>query len=70
APPAAAGPAPAPVAAGEYPLRAWAGPWPVTERWWSAEGRRRAYVQVVPDGAPALLLAVERGAWQVEGVYD
>ncbi|KAE8762259.1 DNA polymerase Y family protein [Georgenia thermotolerans] len=61
---------PAPVAAGEYPLLAWAGPWPVTERWWSAEGRRRAYLQVVPDGAPALLLAVERGAWQVEGVYD
>ncbi|MFH5822698.1 DNA polymerase Y family protein [Georgenia sp. AZ-5] len=58
------------VEAGEYPLRGWAGPWPVTERWWSAEGRRRAYVQVVPDGAPALLLALEGGTWQVEGVYD
>ncbi|WP_448071852.1 Y-family DNA polymerase [Georgenia yuyongxinii] len=69
-PPEAVGQGPPPVPAGEYPLRAWAGPWPVTERWWSTEGRRRAYVQVVPDGAPALLLAVERGAWQVEGVYD
>lgn len=57
-------------ATGEYPVRAWAGPWPVAERWWSAEARRRAYLQVVPDGAPALLLAVEGGRWQVEGVYD
>ncbi len=62
--------APAPVDPGEYPLLAWAGPWPATERWWAAEASRRAYVQVVPDGAPALLLAVERGAWRVEGVYD
>lgn len=59
-----------PVPAGEYPLLAWAGPWHGTERWWSDQGRRRAYVQVVPDGAPALLLAVDRGRWQVEGVYD
>ncbi|WP_418608335.1 hypothetical protein [Georgenia sp. SUBG003] len=59
-----------PVDAGEYPLLAWAGPWHGTERWWSDQGRRRAYVQVVPEGAPALLLAVERGRWQVEAVYD
>ncbi|GAA4422589.1 DNA polymerase Y family protein [Georgenia halophila] len=58
------------VRAGEYPLLAWAGPWHGTERWWSEQGRRRAYVQVVPEGVPALLLALERGAWCVEGVYD
>ena len=69
--PGAAGQAaPSPVNPGEYPLLGWAGPWPATERWWTGEGSRRAYVQVVPDGAPALLLAVERGAWRVEGVYD
>ncbi|MPV35763.1 DNA polymerase Y family protein [Georgenia subflava] len=62
--------APGPVEPGEYPLLAWAGPWHGTERWWSGQGRRRAYVQVVPDGAPALLLALEQGAWRVEGVYD
>ncbi len=52
---------------------AWAGPWPVDERWWSgAEARRRARLQVVLDGAEpsAYLLAVEFGHWTVEGIYD
>ncbi|MFD1718122.1 DNA polymerase Y family protein [Georgenia deserti] len=63
--------APSPVVGpGEYPLIAWAGPWHGTERWWSEQARRRAYLQVVPDGVPAMLLALERGAWQVEGLYD
>lgn len=63
-------PAPDAVPTGEYHLLAWAGPWHGTERWWSGQGRRRAFVQVVPDGAPALLLALESGTWRVEGVYD
>ncbi len=45
-----------------------AGPWPVSERWWSA-GSRRAHLQVVADGA-ALWLFVERGAWFLAGIYD
>jgi protein ImuB len=50
---------------------AWAGPWPVDERWWApAEARRRARFQVcLADGA-ALLLAVEAGQWLVEAIYD
>lgn len=54
---------------------AWAGPWPVEERWWDPDsGRRRARLQVVLDAADsghtALLLACEGGRWRVEGVYD
>jgi protein ImuB len=54
---------------------AWAGPWPVEERWWDPDGgRRRARLQVVLDAAEAghtaLLLACEGGRWRVEGVYD
>jgi protein ImuB len=41
----------------------------VRERWWSG-GLPRVYLQVVTDGSPALLLAVEEGRWRVEGVYD
>lgn len=51
-------------------VAAWAGPWPITERWWDVDGRRGAYLQVVPRQGPALLLVVRRGRWFVEGVYD
>jgi protein ImuB len=52
---------PARVAVGDRPARdvlAWAGPWPVEERWWDAAGaRRRARFQVLvapaPDDGPA-----------------
>ncbi len=48
---------------------AWAGPWPVTERWWSAR-RRRARLQVVTAEGVARLLCTERGWWWVEALYD
>ncbi len=48
---------------------AWAGPWPVTERWWSVR-RRRARLQVVTADGVARLLCTERGEWWVEGLYD
>jgi len=47
----------------------WAGPWPVTERWWSVR-RRRARLQVVTADGVARLLCSERGQWCVEAVYD
>lgn len=28
------------------PVEAWAGPWPVAERWWSEDASRRAYMQI------------------------
>ncbi len=47
----------------------WAGPWPVTERWWEVR-RRRARLQVVTADGVARLLYSERGRWWVEAVYD
>ncbi len=50
---------------------AWAGPWPVEERWWDHDAqRRRARFQVVTDDGTARLLALEQGGWQVEAVYE
>ncbi|HWE66343.1 MAG TPA: hypothetical protein VG298_06835 [Acidimicrobiales bacterium] len=51
------------------PVVAWAGPWPVTERWWSVR-RRRARVQVVTADGTARLLCTERAQWWVEALYD
>lgn len=55
---------------GPQPVRDWAGPWPLTERWWGPDPRHRAYLQVLLDDGTALLLATDRGAWTVEGIYD
>jgi protein ImuB len=50
---------------------AWAGPWPVDERWWDAATRcRRARAQVVTAGGDAHLLALHGGRWVVEATYD
>jgi protein ImuB len=50
---------------------AWAGPWPVDERWWDDEThRRRARVQVSLDDGTAHLLSLESGDWMVEATYD
>jgi protein ImuB len=50
---------------------AWAGPWPVEERWWDGDGRRRqARFQLVTDDGVARLLTVERGRWWLTAVYD
>jgi protein ImuB len=51
------------------PVTAWAGPWPVTERWWSVR-RRRARVQMVTAAGVARLLCAERAQWWVEALYD
>ncbi len=50
---------------------AWAGPWPVDERWWDPGTRcRRARVQVVTAGGEAHLLALAEGRWVLEATYD
>ena len=59
--------------AGQPPAEvvAWAGPWPVDERWWDpAAHRRRARSQVVTADGTAYLLVVEAGRWAVEATYD
>ena len=52
-------------------VAAWAGPWPVDERWWDpAHHRRRARFQVVDAQGVAHLLSVEGGQWWLEATYD
>jgi len=59
------------------PVLAWAGPWPVDERWWDpAEAHRAVRAQVLlgdvgeGDEEEALLLSCTGGRWHLEGVYD
>jgi protein ImuB len=50
---------------------AWAGPWPLLERWWDpVAARRQARFQVVTSDGRAHLLVVEGGRWWSAGRYD
>lgn len=50
---------------------AWAGPWPVDERWWDPRRhRRRVRLQMVDGDGTARLLVLEAGAWKVAATYD
>ena len=51
-------------------IRAWAGPWPLDERWWDTGRRRRARLQVVTGDGQARLLTLEHGQWHLEATYD
>ncbi len=58
---------------GEPPLRitAWAGPWPLSERWWDpAAARRRARFQLLTGDGRAWLAAVQDGRWLIEAAYQ
>jgi protein ImuB len=49
----------------------WAGPWPVTERWWDlASSRRQARFQLVTEDGSAWLAVVQDGHWLIEASYD
>jgi protein ImuB len=48
----------------------WAGPWPLTERWWTDEPRYRTHLQVALEDGSALLLAHTAETWTCEAVYD
>jgi protein ImuB len=52
-------------------ITSWAGPWPVTERWWRPEhARRRARFQLVAEDGSAWLAVVQDGRWLIEASYD
>lgn len=54
-----------------HDIAAWAGPWPVDEKWWDeAAHRRRARFQIALDDGSAHLLVREGDDWFVEGTYD
>ncbi|MCU1403546.1 MAG: polymerase family protein [Microbacteriaceae bacterium] len=53
------------------PVRAWAGPWPVDERWWDADTHRAASrFQLVDADGTAWLLLLEDHRWWAEARYD
>jgi protein ImuB len=58
------------LADGWQPVAAWAGPWPLDESWWSAEGGRSSRFQVVGADGRAWLLACGPDGWRVEAGYD
>jgi protein ImuB len=49
---------------------AWAGPWPVAQRWWGQDADRAAYLQVLTDEGVGLLLVLRDGTWWLEARYD
>jgi protein ImuB len=52
-------------------VTSWAGPWPVTERWWDlAVARRCARFQLITEDGAAWLTAVRDGRWLIEASYD
>jgi protein ImuB len=57
-------------------VTSWAGPWPVDERWWSAESARRVVrCQIVDVRGRAFLVtgtmpADQPPRWQVDAIYD
>ena len=60
---------------GEPPtaITAWAGPWPVDERWWDPESARQlARMQLVDAAGHAYLVCFDLAArhWLLEGIYD
>jgi protein ImuB len=61
----------APHRLGQRRITAWAGPWPVDQRWWSSDRHRRlARFQVVLDDGQAHLLMVEQQRWWIAGTYS
>lgn len=52
------------------PVEAWAGPWPVVERWWARDESRGAYLQISVREGQAILAAFSGGQWLLEAVYD
>ncbi|GBG36812.1 hypothetical protein NJB14197_08640 [Mycobacterium montefiorense] len=54
------------------PLRWWAGPWPVDERWWDTDrsAGRTARAQVLLESERALLLCYRQRRWYLEGIYE
>jgi protein ImuB len=53
-----------------WPVRSWAGPWPITERWWDPAGRTLNRFQLVDPSGSAWLLLLEDHRWWAEATYD
>lgn len=53
-----------------HEVEGWAGPWPLRERWWAADGTEGSRVQVACGDGVALLLLGRADHWEVTGIYD
>ncbi|WP_036567116.1 DNA polymerase Y family protein [Nocardia sp. BMG51109] len=56
----------------QWEVTGWAGPWPLDERWWTADRpgcTARAQILLDADVRALLLLGYDR-AWHVEGLYE
>ena len=52
-------------------ITSWAGPWPVTERWWCpASACRQARFQLVAEDGSAWLAVVRDSRWVIEASYE
>lgn len=52
-------------------VAAWAGPWPVEERWWDPDSHRRcARFQVLTTDGMAHLVKLEGGRWWITATWD
>jgi len=52
-------------------VSSWAGPWPVTQRWWDADARRSAHrFQMIDSEGMAWLMILEDHEWAAEARYD
>jgi protein ImuB len=52
------------------PVKAWAGPWPTDESWWSGGAGLSARFQVVGADGRAWLLLRSPDGWSLEAAYD
>jgi protein ImuB len=60
----------APATVQREPIVAWAGPWPLEERWWDAtRARRSARFQLLTASGSLLLVCLERQTWWLLGDY-
>jgi protein ImuB len=52
-------------------ITSWAGPWPVSERWWRPDtASRKARFQLVTEDGSAWLATVHGGRWLIEASYE
>ncbi|MBZ0240386.1 MAG: DNA polymerase Y family protein, partial [Cutibacterium acnes] len=49
---------------------AWAGPWPVRQRWWSTPTVSVERVQLITEDQQAWVLAGSADRWWIEARYD
>jgi protein ImuB len=52
-------------------VTAWAGPWPLEERWWDVQqARRQARLQLLTETGRAVLAVCEGGSWWLEAAWE